>query len=82
MCFPVFIYRVGGENRLKYRQISTTLLVILQMSLLLILVVLLILGRKSVHDEIIINASPEDVWKVLTDTDNAGQSAAPRPATM
>ena len=34
---------------------------------LLVIIVLYILGRKSVHAEIVINASPEKVWSVLTD---------------
>ncbi len=34
-----------------------------------LLVVLVLTGRKSVHHEIIINASPEKVWEVLTDTE-------------
>ena len=38
--------------------------------LLAILTVLVILGRKSVHHEILIEATPETVWNVLTDTDN------------
>lgn len=38
--------------------------------LVLLLVILYFTGRKSVHDEIIIHASPEKVWAVLTDTDN------------
>lgn len=38
--------------------------------LLLLSVILYITGHKSVHQEIIINASPEEVWDVLTDTEN------------
>lgn len=41
--------------------------------LLAILVVLYFTGRKSVHHEIIIEASPEKVWSVLTDTDSYEQ---------
>lgn len=37
--------------------------------ILLILILLLVLGRKLVHTEITINASSEEVWKVLTDTE-------------
>lgn len=37
---------------------------------LAILAVLYFLGNKSVHHEITINASPEKVWSVLTDTDS------------
>ena len=37
--------------------------------LLVVLVVLFFTGRKSVHHEIIINASPAAVWSVLADTD-------------
>jgi len=43
-----------------------TILVII----LAVLAVLYFLGKKSVHHEIIINANPEKVWSVLTDTDN------------
>lgn len=32
-----------------------------------VLVVLFVLGRKSVHSEIVIKAQPTDVWKVLMD---------------
>ena len=35
--------------------------------LLLVLVILYLLGRKSVHSEIVIQASPAEVWSVLTD---------------
>lgn len=35
-----------------------------------ILVVLYVLGKKSVHHESIIPASPQEVWAVLVDTDN------------
>ena len=38
--------------------------------IVLLLAVLYFLGRKSVHHEILIDASPEKVWKVLMDTDN------------
>jgi len=38
--------------------------------LCLILVVLYFTGRKSVHHEITINASPKKVWLVLTNTKN------------
>ncbi|TKG89815.1 SRPBCC domain-containing protein [Puteibacter caeruleilacunae] len=34
---------------------------------LIVLVVLYILGKKSVHAEIVINATPEKVWSVLMD---------------
>ena len=37
---------------------------------LLVLVVLYFMGNKSVHHEITINASPEKVWSVLTNTDS------------
>ncbi len=40
------------------------------LALIAIFVILNITGRKSVHHEIIINASPENVWAVLMDTDN------------
>ena len=32
-----------------------------------VLLVLFLIGKKSVHHEIIINATPEQVWEVLTD---------------
>ena len=35
--------------------------------LVIVFLVLYFLGKKSVHHEISINASPEKVWKVLTD---------------
>jgi hypothetical protein len=35
-----------------------------------ILVILVLTGRKSVHHEISIQASPDKVWEVLTDTDS------------
>lgn len=35
--------------------------------LLVVIVILILTGRKSVHHEISINASPERVWQVLTD---------------
>lgn len=38
--------------------------------IVLLLAVLYFLGRKSVHHEILIDASPEKVWKVLMDTDS------------
>lgn len=34
------------------------------------LIILSLTGSKSVHHEIMIDASPEKVWSVLTDTDN------------
>ena len=45
-------------------------LLIILLVVIAVLVVLYFLGRKSVHHEIIINASPEKVWSVLIDTDN------------
>lgn len=36
---------------------------------LALLVILYFTGRKSVHHEITINATPDEVWSVLTDTD-------------
>lgn len=35
----------------------------------LVLVIMNLIGNKSVHHEIQINANPEKVWEVLTDTD-------------
>ena len=47
---------------------------IIALIVLAVLVVLVVLGNKSVHHEIAINASPETVWEVLTDTDNYDSS--------
>lgn len=41
--------------------------IIVVLLLILTLVVLFIIGRKSVHAEITIQASPEEIWAVLTD---------------
>ncbi|MBX2874514.1 MAG: SRPBCC domain-containing protein [Saprospiraceae bacterium] len=38
--------------------------------IVLVLSILYLLGRKSVHHEIIIQVSPEQVWTVLLDTDS------------
>ena len=38
--------------------------------IIVILVILVLTGRKSVHHEISIQASPEEVWAVLIDTDS------------
>ena len=38
--------------------------------IIVFLVVLILTGRKSVHNEITINASREQVWEVLTNIDN------------
>ena len=38
--------------------------------IIFILIVLALSGKKSVHHEITIDASPETVWEILTDTDN------------
>ncbi len=38
--------------------------------LVVVLFVLYFLGKKSIHHEISINASPEKVWKVLTNMDD------------
>ncbi|GAB5563373.1 MAG: hypothetical protein Wins2KO_04360 [Winogradskyella sp.] len=40
------------------------------LAVLIILIILVFTGKKSVHHEITINASPEQVWNVLTDTDS------------
>lgn len=42
---------------------------IILLILLVILIVFVFTGKKSVRHEIIINASPEKVWQVLTNTD-------------
>ena len=34
-----------------------------------VVIFLYIIGKKSVHSELIINASAQEVWRVLTDTD-------------
>lgn len=39
---------------------------------ILALVILYFTGRKSVHHETVINASPEKIWAVLIDTDSYG----------
>ena len=49
--------------------LNSKLLIIL-LVVIVILVILYFLGRKSVHHEIIVNASPEKVWSVLTNTDS------------
>ena len=49
--------------------LNSKLLIIL-LAIILILMILYFLGRKSVHHEIGINASPEKVWSILIDTDN------------
>jgi len=41
--------------------------------ILVALLALYLLGKKSVHHEITINASPEKVWSVLMDTDTYDQ---------
>lgn len=38
------------------------------MTLIVVLIVLTLTGNKSVHDELLIKASPEEVWSVLTNT--------------
>lgn len=45
-------------------------LIIFLLVIIAVLIILYFLGRKSVHHEIIINASPEKVWSILIDTDN------------
>ena len=49
--------------------LNSKLLIILLL-VIVIFVILYFLGRKSVHHEIVINASPELVWSVLIDTDS------------
>ena len=43
-------------------------LVYIGIGIIALLVVLILTGRKSVHHEITINASPEEVWSVLINT--------------
>ena len=38
-------------------------------AVVIILVLLVVFGRKSVHAELVIPASPEEIWKVLMDVD-------------
>ena len=45
-------------------KVMTIILIILALFIVLILT-----GKKSVHHEIIINANPQKVWKVLTETE-------------
>ncbi len=47
--------------------------IILLLVVLAILIVLLILGNKSVHHEITIEAEPDAVWEVLDDTEKYGE---------
>ncbi len=49
--------------------LNSKLLIIL-LIIIAVLILLSILGRKSVHHEISINANPERVWAVIIDTDN------------
>ncbi len=49
--------------------LNSKLLIVLGV-IALILLLLYLLGRKSVHHEIQIDASPEKVWTVLLDTDS------------
>ena len=44
-------------------------LIYIFIGIIALLVILIITGRKSVHNEILIDAKPENVWKVLIDTD-------------
>lgn len=46
---------------------------LLPVFLILILVALYFIGKKSVHSEIVIPASTEQVWSVLMDSDNYAQ---------
>ena len=42
-------------------------------TIIVLLVILVLTGRKSVHHEIVIQASPATVWQVLVDTDQYHQ---------
>ncbi len=42
---------------------------LIALGLVVLLVILYFTGNKSVHHEIVIQASPEEVWAVLSDTD-------------
>lgn len=44
-------------------------MIVFMMIFLGVLVVLSLTGNKSVHDEILIDANPEKIWSVLTNTD-------------
>ena len=52
--------------------LNSKLLIIL-LVIVLVLIILYIRGHKSVHHEIIIQASQEKVWSVLMNTDNYAQ---------
>ncbi len=41
--------------------------------IILLIVVLILIGNKSVHHEIIVNATPEEIWSVLMNTDSYNQ---------
>ncbi|WP_435579955.1 SRPBCC family protein [Gilvibacter sp.] len=46
------------------------MLIYIVLGALVLFVILLLTGRKSVHNELYIDAKPEVVWQVLTDTDS------------
>lgn len=45
-------------------------IIVILLALVVVLVILYFTGKKSVHHEIVINAAPENVWTVLTDTES------------
>ncbi len=47
--------------------------ILIPLIIVVVLVVLLLLGRKSVRTQITIQASPEEVWAVLTDVPRIGE---------
>jgi len=49
---------------------SRTMITYIILAIVGILIILTFLGKKSVHHEISIKASPQHVWVVLTDTDS------------
>lgn len=48
---------------------TKSLILIILAAVVILLIILFLTGHKSVHDEVVIQASPEKVWQVLTDID-------------